>query len=62
MSKLISILFGFFVILFHQQLANYYRSFGRNKITPVKWRYTEEVVIIAGIMLIMIGIISFLNK
>ncbi|MFA5805707.1 MAG: hypothetical protein WC879_13805 [Melioribacteraceae bacterium] len=62
MFNLILIVFGFLLIVFHQQLANYYRSFGRDKNPPVKWKYAEEVTFIAGLILILKGLITFFNK
>ncbi len=62
MFNLIPIVLGCLIIVFHQQLANYYRSFGREKNPPVKWKYAEEVTIIAGLILILRGLISFFNK
>ena len=62
MLDLIPIVLGCLIILFHPQLAYYYRSFGKEKNTPVKWQYTEEVVIIAGMILILKGLLFFFNK
>lgn len=47
------IVVGFILIIFHQQFANYYRSFGRDKIAPVRWQYMEEAIIIVGIVIIL---------
>lgn len=62
MFNLIPIVFGFLLIVFHQQLANYYRNFGKEKNPPVKWKYAEEIIIIAGLILILKGLITFFNK
>lgn len=62
MLDIVPIVLGCLVILFHQQLVYYYRRFGKEKIPPVKWQYAEEVVIIAGIILILKGLISFFHK
>jgi len=56
--ELIPILFGCLIIVFHQQLANYYRSFGREKIAPVRWRYQEQLLIIFGLIWIVVGLIN----
>ena len=53
MLKLMLIVVGFILIIFHQQFANYYRSFGRDKIAPVRWQYMEEAIIIVGIVIIL---------
>ncbi|MCX6174079.1 MAG: hypothetical protein NTZ27_04930 [Ignavibacteriales bacterium] len=58
MTKLIPILFGCLIIVFHQQLANYYRSFGRDKIPPVKWKFNEQILIIIGLIWIIAGVVN----
>ena len=62
MLDLIPIVLGCLIILFHPQLAYYYRNFGKEKNPPFKWQYMEEVIIIAGIILILKGMVSFFNK
>jgi len=58
MQKIIPFVFGFLIIVFHRQLADYYRSFGRDKIAPVRWRYQEQSLIIVGLIWIIIGLVN----
>jgi hypothetical protein len=62
MLDIIPIVLGCLILIFHQQLANYYRNFGKEKNPPVKWKYAEEIIIIAGFILILKGLITFFNK
>ncbi|NJD22877.1 MAG: hypothetical protein FIA82_09455 [Melioribacter sp.] len=58
MKNIIPIVFGTLIILFHQQLANYYRSFGRDKSPPVRWKYQEQIIIIFGLVWIVVGLVN----
>lgn len=61
MHKLIPIVFGCLILVFYQQLANYYRSFGKEKITPVRWKYQELIIIIIGLLWIFVGFANLLK-
>ena len=62
MLRIVPIVLGCLIIIFHKELSNYYRSFGPQKISPVRWIFTEEVTIIMGIFLILTGVLSLFHK